>query len=163
PDHDDPAYATPDRINAFGFLRHDPDGLRCPISSHVRRANPRDARGGTADESEQVVSRHRILRRGRSYGPRLPLDAAIAGRDDGAAAARRRARPPPSLPPPPPPPPVWLPTPHPAPPPRASPAPRGAPTPPAATTTAPSHTPPPAEPVRLRLTNVPTVVTHRGG
>src|SRR5439155_24695237 len=33
PDHDDPAYATPDRVNAFGFLYHDPDGLRCPLSS----------------------------------------------------------------------------------------------------------------------------------
>src|SRR6185295_6807498 len=84
PDRDDPAYATPERVNAFGYLRHDPDGLRCPVSSHVRRANPRDARGGSAEQSEQVVGRHRILRRGRSYGPRLARTDAIAGRDDGA-------------------------------------------------------------------------------
>jgi len=82
PDHDDPAYATPERINAFAYLERDPRGLRCPISSHVRRANPRDARGGSAKDSLAVVNRHRILRRGRSYGPRLADDAALAGRDD---------------------------------------------------------------------------------
>jgi Dyp-type peroxidase family len=85
PDADDRRYATPDRRNAFSFLRYDPDGLHCPLTSHVRRANPRDARGGNADESELVVNRHRILRRGRSYGTPLPYDAAIAGRDDGVA------------------------------------------------------------------------------
>ncbi len=54
------------------------------MSSHVRRANPRDARGGTASESESVVSRHRILRRGRSYGLPLAEKAALAGLDDRA-------------------------------------------------------------------------------
>jgi Dyp-type peroxidase family len=83
PDRDDPSWATPDRVNAFKYLTHDPDGMRCPISSHVRRANPRDARGGSAADSETVVNRHRILRRGRSYGSPLPDDAALAGRDDG--------------------------------------------------------------------------------
>jgi Dyp-type peroxidase family len=82
PDRDDPAYATPERINAFGYLEHDEHGLRCPLSSHVRRANPRDARGGSAKDSAAVVSRHRILRRGRSYGLPLPDEDALAGRDD---------------------------------------------------------------------------------
>lgn len=83
PDRDDPRLAAPDRVNAFGYLAGDPEGLRCPIASHVRRANPRDARGGSADDSATVVSRHRLLRRGRSFGPPL-LDAdARAGRDDG--------------------------------------------------------------------------------
>lgn len=82
PDHDDAKYTTPERINAFGYLEHDPHGLRCPISSHVRRANPRDARGGSARDSEDVISRHRILRRGRSYGAPLPDAEALAGRDD---------------------------------------------------------------------------------
>lgn len=85
PDHDDPAYATPDRVNAFGYLRHDPDGMCCPISSHVRRANPRDARGGSATDSELVVNRHRILRRGRSYGAPMPYEAALTGKGDGTS------------------------------------------------------------------------------
>jgi Dyp-type peroxidase family len=84
PEHDDAALATPARRNAFDYLPHDRDGLRCPISAHIRRANPRDARGGTAAESRTVVGRHRIVRRGRSYGTPLPHADALAGRDDGA-------------------------------------------------------------------------------
>jgi Dyp-type peroxidase family len=83
PDRDDPAVATPERRNAFAYLEHDPDGLRCPIGSHIRRANPRDARGGSAQDSTDVVGHHRIVRRGRSYGRPLPDDDARAGRDDG--------------------------------------------------------------------------------
>jgi Dyp-type peroxidase family len=85
PDRDNPELATPARRNSFAYLDHDPDGLRCPISSHIRRANPRDARGGSAADSRTVVDRHRILRRGRSYGAPLPRPDALAGRDDGAA------------------------------------------------------------------------------
>ena len=83
PDRDDPALAAADRRNSFGYLEHDRDGLRCPISSHVRRANPRDARGGSAADSQAVVGRHRIVRRGRSYGAPLPRSAALAGQGDG--------------------------------------------------------------------------------
>ena len=85
PERDDPALAAADRRNTFGYLAHDRDGLRCPISAHIRRANPRDARGGTAADSLAVVGRHRILRRGRSYGAPLPRAAALAGQDDGVA------------------------------------------------------------------------------
>jgi Dyp-type peroxidase family len=81
PDADAPRLAA---TNTFGYLSEDPDGRRCPIASHVRRANPRDARGGSADDSADVVKRHRIVRRGRSYGPRLEVDAAITT-DDGQA------------------------------------------------------------------------------
>lgn len=83
PDRDDTAYATPERINAFAYHDVDPHGERCPISSHIRRANPRDARGSDPAASVDVVNRHRILRRGRSYGPPLPDPDALAGRDDG--------------------------------------------------------------------------------
>jgi Dyp-type peroxidase family len=157
PDRDDPAYAAPDRVNAFKYLAHDPAGLRCPITAHIRRANPRDARGGTAQESETVTSRHRILRRGRSFGSPLPYEDALAGHDDGvtrglyficlqSSIARgfefiQQ---------------TWLANPgfaglH-----RepdlivADPAGRG-------------HITIPAEPVRLRLDKAPTVVTHVGG
>jgi Dyp-type peroxidase family len=54
-------------INDFVY-GDDPGGNKCPIASHVRRANPRDERGGSSDESWKVVKRHRILRRGRAYG-----------------------------------------------------------------------------------------------
>lgn len=59
--------------NEFRYHAEDPDGLKCPIGAHVRRANPRDAlppRPGTEDSLE-VNRRHRLIRRGRSYGPWL--------------------------------------------------------------------------------------------
>ena len=65
---DDPALA---KANDFGYHHTDPDGLGCPIGAHVRRANPRDAlppQPGTA-ASRAVNVRHRLLRRGRGYGP----------------------------------------------------------------------------------------------
>jgi Dyp-type peroxidase family len=85
PERDDPELATPARRNGFDYLEHDADGMRCPISAHIRRANPRDARGGSAAESRTVVNRHRIVRRGRSYGAPLSHSDALAGRDDGVA------------------------------------------------------------------------------
>jgi hypothetical protein len=106
---------TPDRVNAFKYLTHDPDGLCCPISSHVRRANPR---GSSAESSWTVVSRRRILRRGRSYDSPLPDDAALAGREPDPIVGNSAGR---------------------------------------------CHITIPAEPVRLRLDGVPTVVTHVGG
>lgn len=69
-----------ERLNDFRYLELDPDGERCPVASHVRRANPRDARGGSAADSHKVVSRHRILRRGRPYGSPVSRDDALAGR-----------------------------------------------------------------------------------
>ena len=36
------ARADPRAINDFSYAR-DPDGLRCPLGAHIRRANPRDA------------------------------------------------------------------------------------------------------------------------
>jgi Dyp-type peroxidase family len=83
PERDDRTFATLDQLNAFNYLKRDADGLRCPIASHARRANPRDARGGGEELSKTVVNRHRILRRGRSYGPQLPYETAVTGRDDG--------------------------------------------------------------------------------
>jgi len=85
PDVDDPTWGAtrPDRVNAFGYLEHDADGRRCPIGSHVRRANPRDARGGSVASSELVVRRHRILRRGRAYGVADARDRALLGEPTG--------------------------------------------------------------------------------
>jgi deferrochelatase/peroxidase EfeB len=80
--------------NDFTY-ENDPDGTCCPIGAHIRRANPRSgddpngSRGflhdifsslglkGTAIHDAVASARfHRILRRGRSYGPVIePPDA----------------------------------------------------------------------------------------
>jgi Dyp-type peroxidase family len=66
------AYSHPD--NNFRFRSADPDGLGCPFGSHVRRANPRDSLApdlAAADSLLHAANNHRILRRGRKYGPKL--------------------------------------------------------------------------------------------
>src|SRR4051812_19071665 len=78
PEVDDPDVgADPLRNNDF-LYGDDPRGLRCPIGSHARRANPRDA--FDADGSVDVRL-HRMIRRGTSYGPMLPEGVL---EDDGA-------------------------------------------------------------------------------
>jgi Dyp-type peroxidase family len=77
PDAPDASVAgDPARINDFAYSG-DPQGLRCPIGSHIRRVNPRDNDGFFGG---LLTNRHRIIRRGRSYGPRLPDGAR---EDDG--------------------------------------------------------------------------------
>lgn len=56
-------------LSSFGFAERDASGLRCPLGSHVRRANPRDSREDDAETALRLSKRHRILRRGRIYGP----------------------------------------------------------------------------------------------
>lgn len=63
---------------AFGFAKIDPNGMRCPLGAHVRRANPRDMLLPGPVESLKAVQRHRLLRRGRAYGP--PTAEAITER-----------------------------------------------------------------------------------
>ncbi|MEO6397708.1 MAG: Dyp-type peroxidase [Tepidiformaceae bacterium] len=85
PETDDPALAT---ANDFGYHREDADGLRCPIGAHVRRSNPRDSldpKPGSEDSIE-LNRRHRILRRGRAYGPPISVEDALSG--DGQQAER---------------------------------------------------------------------------
>ncbi len=54
-------------LNDFRYAADDPYGRKCPLGAHIRRTNPRDI-GGRND-----VRRHRLLRRGISYGgPLLP-------------------------------------------------------------------------------------------
>jgi Dyp-type peroxidase family len=47
----------------------DPLGLACPIGAHIRRANPRDSLPTGSAASLDTSDLHRLLRRGRSYGP----------------------------------------------------------------------------------------------
>jgi Dyp-type peroxidase family len=76
PEADDPTLATE---NDFGYFVLDPRGVRCPLGAHIRRANPRDSLDPSpgTDKSLAVNRRHRILRRGREYGPPLPVEEAL--------------------------------------------------------------------------------------
>lgn len=68
--------------NGYLFLEEDPDGVGCPVGSHVRRAFPRDALAPKASDAKTLLSaanNHRILRRGRKFGPKLET----RGSDDG--------------------------------------------------------------------------------
>ena len=74
-------------INNFRFETEDPHGLKCPIGSHVRRTNPRDHLDGEA------ARRHRILRRGISYGGSLlPADTNGDGQPRGLFFVALNAR-----------------------------------------------------------------------
>jgi Dyp-type peroxidase family len=88
PERDDPGLANENEFRYFADDRH---GARCPVGAHIRRANPRDSldpRPGT-DKSLAINRRHRILRRGREYGPPLTVEEAL-GEDDAAAAGDER-------------------------------------------------------------------------
>ena len=74
-DGDDPALgADYDRNNLFQFAEHDTAGHRCPVGSHIRRTNPRDGLQPGPVESRDNASKHRLVRRGRVYGPSYPPD-----------------------------------------------------------------------------------------
>ena len=76
PDHPDAdLVADPNRNNAFSY-EEDPQGFRCPIGAHIRRANPR----ASLPFEGKLVNRHRLVRRGVPYGTALPPGAP----DDGA-------------------------------------------------------------------------------
>ncbi|HET7541685.1 MAG TPA: hypothetical protein VFK05_17545 [Polyangiaceae bacterium] len=87
---DAPGAPVEKELDTFLYgLNHDSFGDRCPIGSHIRRSNPRDTAlpvphdpelsGDPADASVrkerlQLSNRHRILRRGRAYGPPIAED-----------------------------------------------------------------------------------------
>lgn len=84
-------------LNGFTY-EDDPEGLGCPFGAHIRRANPRtgDMPGGRQGALSQLVTLlglrkddprddvvaasrfHRLLRRGRRYGPELSPEQAVA-------------------------------------------------------------------------------------
>lgn len=85
----EPLVLAPDRPrhtanpgNEFRYHDLDPDGVRCPIGAHIRRSHPRDMldpRPGS-ESSIAVDKRHRLMRRGRGYGPPIAPEAALNGR-----------------------------------------------------------------------------------
>jgi Dyp-type peroxidase family len=79
PDRADQSLAQdPTRNNAFDYS-DDPHGLRCPIGAHVRRVNPRRS----LPFDGKLVNRHRLIRRGITYGDPLPEGAEDDGKDRG--------------------------------------------------------------------------------
>ncbi|WP_184548019.1 Dyp-type peroxidase [Mucilaginibacter sp. FT3.2] len=66
----DPAPTGTNEENNFGFAANDQSGAKCPIGAHIRRTNPRDSLFDDPKMSTLTVRRHRIIRRGRSYGHR---------------------------------------------------------------------------------------------
>ena len=79
PDKDDPELgADPQRNNNFNYKEMDPLGYAVPLGSHMRRMNPRDTAAN--------MNRRRMIRRGATYGPHLPEDAADDGVERGIAA-----------------------------------------------------------------------------
>lgn len=76
PEQDDEALGhDPRRNNDFQFQADDPKGLKCPLGSHIRRMNPRDA------SIVGLMRIHRMIRRSTTYGPPLPKGVI---EDDGA-------------------------------------------------------------------------------
>ncbi|MGE2736496.1 Dyp-type peroxidase [Mycolicibacterium vaccae] len=79
PTADDPDLgADPLRNNDFDYKQMDPFGYACPLGSHARRLNPRD--------TAHNMNRHRMIRRGATYGPALADGAPDDGVDRGIAA-----------------------------------------------------------------------------
>lgn len=79
PDQDDPSLGGDlQRTNDFLYKDADPYGYRCPIGSHIRRMNPRD--------TGENMQRRKMIRRGGTYGPKLPEGAPDDGVERGIAA-----------------------------------------------------------------------------
>lgn len=77
-------------LNDFQYYENDKDGLKCPIGAHIRRGNPKDSKNENPEHPNEVSNKHRILRRGKSYGKPLAksmeikdIIAALEKPDDG--------------------------------------------------------------------------------
>jgi Dyp-type peroxidase family len=82
PEHDDPSLATD---NDFAYAATDLYGFNCPVGAHIRRGNPRDSLepGPGTQQSINVSKHHRLIRRGREYGP--PVDPTTLFATDASA------------------------------------------------------------------------------
>ena len=81
PDADDPAPRRARTTSATTSSTR--AGPAARSASHIRRSNPRDSldpQPGQRTTRWEINRRHRILRRGREYGPSLTIDEALAGR-----------------------------------------------------------------------------------
>jgi Dyp-type peroxidase family len=80
-DPDDPRFIDEDDFSYSGNDEaNDRYGARCPFGAHIRRSNPRDWQlGADPKESLELANLHRIIRRGRPYGP--PFVPSMAAAD----------------------------------------------------------------------------------
>jgi len=62
----------------FMYYEEDKHGYKCPVGSHIRRTNPRDSFDDNPQDSLETSNKHRILRRGRPYGPPICPEMNIA-------------------------------------------------------------------------------------
>jgi len=65
----DPSPNADDPSNDFSYRPADAAGTGCPFGAHIRRSNPRDTLNEDPAVALMSARRHRLLRRGRSYGP----------------------------------------------------------------------------------------------
>jgi Dyp-type peroxidase family len=72
PKEDYAKYIARNQALADFDYKDDPDGLRCPIASHLRRVNTRDSMGPTPGAGSVLTNRRRIVRRGLPYGDSSP-------------------------------------------------------------------------------------------
>jgi deferrochelatase/peroxidase EfeB len=72
PRKDPRAYAERERALRDFMYKDDPQGLKCPLTSHMRRVNTRDMLAPTGTEGSVLNNRRRILRRGLPYGDSSP-------------------------------------------------------------------------------------------
>lgn len=78
PEQETPYHPAQD--DDFLYAENDADGSGCPFGSHIRRSNPRDTMPDNKPfHAIRISNRHRILRRGRNFGP--PLAASFAPED----------------------------------------------------------------------------------
>jgi Dyp-type peroxidase family len=79
PERDSPELgADLQRNNNFNYKNEDPQGYAVPLGSHMRRMNPRDTAAN--------MNRHRMIRRGATYGTYLPEGTPDDGQERGLAA-----------------------------------------------------------------------------
>jgi deferrochelatase/peroxidase EfeB len=72
PQPDPRAYAAREQALIDFVYKDDPQGLKCPMTSHMRRVNTRDMLAPTGTEGSVLNNRRRILRRGLPYGDSSP-------------------------------------------------------------------------------------------
>jgi Dyp-type peroxidase family len=78
PDHEDPKMVEDKNLNNDFTYGKDLTGTRCPLGSHIRRANPRDTFGFNG----QLTNRRRIMRRGLPYGKYVPDGEPVNDQED---------------------------------------------------------------------------------
>jgi Dyp-type peroxidase family len=78
PDAEDPSITQDPKKSTNFTYGPDAEGMRCPISAHMRRVHPRDAFGFNG----KLIDRRRITRRGLPYGRFAAEDESVTDAED---------------------------------------------------------------------------------